>query len=384
MIKTPQLIKITLLAALTLLTGCIKDEPLNAECDILEVSVSVPHPDEVFFHASDSLLRVYSDENTIQFNVRNAADLRCMAPWFKISEGAAIMPENGSEHDFSSGPVTYTVTSQDGQWQRQYQVLFKRVTVTVTDTVKYDFEHYQLDETYHKYYTWFEESSNGPEPVWATGNPGYFIPHWQAEAMDYPSTPSNDGLDGSCIKLTTRDTGTYGVSSRKPIAAGNMFLGKFIVDKVMTETLKSTEMGIPFTMQPEKVTGYYKYQPGPVFKDKYLQIAANRTDSANIYAVLYRNHDAEGNSVHLYGDNVLTSDLIVRKAVIDKVKTTSEWTYFEMPFQQLSDIDEDLLQNRGYNLTLVFSSSKYGDTFEGAVGSTLYIDKVRIICAHNE
>ncbi|MBR7004577.1 MAG: PCMD domain-containing protein, partial [Bacteroidales bacterium] len=35
---------------------------------------------------------------------------------------------------------------------------------------------------------------------------------------------------------------------------------------------------------------------------------------------------------------------------------------------------------RGYSMTVVFSSSKGGDSFIGAVGSTLCIDKVRLIC----
>ena len=72
------------------------------------------------------------------------------------------------------------------------------------------------------------------------------------------------------------------------------------------------------------------------------------------------------------------------KARIAEVKVTDEWTFFEIPFEHLADVDEQLLQNRGYNLALVFAASIHGDTFEGAIGSTLYIDKVRIICTHDE
>jgi len=142
-------------------------------------------------------------------------------------------------------------------------------------------------------------------------------------------------------------------------------------------------MGVPFTQQPQKLTGYYKYQPGPEFKDK-QQNLVNRTDSADIYAVLYRNHDAEGRPVVLYGDNVLTSPLIVSKARIERVEPVGEWTPFEILFQQLGIIDEELLAGRGYNLALVFSASIHGDTFEGAIGSTLFIDQVRIICTRDE
>ena len=38
----------------------------------------------------------------------------------------------------------------------------------------------------------------------------------------------------------------------------------------------------------------------------------------------------------------------------------------------------------GCGSALVFAASRNGDMFEGAIGSTLYIDKVRIICTHDE
>ena len=376
---------ISLMAGACLLTACFKDEPLNAECDVLEAAVSVDRPDEVFFQPSDSLIRVYSEQSAIQFVVRRSADLTRMAPRFKITEGATIEPASGTVHDFSQGPISYTVTSEDRQWTRQYQVAFLPTTVTVTDTVCYDFEHTRIDDNYKKFYVWYEQDADGTvDDIWATGNGGYFIANQSKTADQYPTVPDDDGLDGRCLKLMTLDTGPLGRSTGRPIAAGNMFLGKFIIDRALRDALHATEMGIPFTHDPQKLTGYYRYQPGPEFKNKQQQVIENRRDSADIYAVLYRNHDDQGNPVVLYGDDVLSSPLIVSKARIEEVKVTDEWTFFEIPFEHLSDVDEQLLQNRGYNLALVFAASIHGDTFEGAIGSTLYIDKVRIICTHDE
>ncbi len=373
-----------LLLSAVLLSSCFKDEPLNAECDILEASVAVEHPEEMFFQTSDSLVRINSDESTIRFSVRRTADLTRLAPRFRITEGATINPESGSVHDFSQGAVDYTVTSQDGQWSRRYQVLFQPITVTVTDTVKFDFEHYQLDANYQKFYVWYEPSAEGPQQLWATGNGGFFIANQSKPADAYPTVPADGGVDGGqCVKLMTLDTGPLGRSTGRPIAAGNLFLGTFNAAIALKDALHATEMGVPFTQQPQKLTGYYKYQPGPEFKDK-QQNLVNRTDSADIYAVLYRNHDAEGRPVVLYGDNVLTSPLIVSKARIERVEPVGEWTPFEILFQQLGIIDEELLAGRGYNLALVFSASIHGDTFEGAIGSTLFIDQVRIICTRDE
>lgn len=374
------------LATVMLLTGCFKDEPLNAECDILEAMVAVDHPGQVFFHESDTLVHVNSDVSTIQFVVRRSADLTRLAPRFVLTEGATISPASGSVHDFSQGPVSYVVTSQDGQWNRRYDVAFQPVSVTVTDTVRYDFEHYRLDDNYQKFYVWYEQDADGTQQsLWASGNGGFFIANQSKTAEDYPTVPAEGGVDGGlCVRLMTLDTGPLGRSTGRPIAAGNLFLGTFNTSIALRDALHATEMGIPFTQQPSKLTGYYRYQPGAEFKNKQQVTIPNRTDSADVYAVLYRNHDEQGQPVVLYGDNVLTSPLIVSRARMDYVKPVDEWTPFEIPFQQVAAIDEELLQGRGYSLALVFAASIHGDTFEGAIGSTLYIDKVRIICTHDE
>lgn len=368
------------LMATICLTGCIKDEPLNAECDILEVSVSVDNPEAMFFQLTDTLKRVKSDDDVVQFQVRSHTDVTHMAPVFKLTEGATITPESGSVHDFSAGNVKYVVTSQDGQWKRTYEVGF----YTPVSVTEYDFENFELDAKYQKFYVWYENDGNQRENIWATGNAGFFIANNSKEASEYPTVPDANGIDGQCLLLRTLDTGPLGKMTGRPIAAGNMFLGKFNAELAMTDALHATEMGVPFSSVPLKLTGYYKYQPGPQFKNKQQKILENVTDSADIYSVLYRNHDDEGNAVVLYGDNVLTSPLIVRKARIEKVETSSDWVYFEIEYETLGDIDEQLLAERGYNLALVFSSSIHGDQFEGAVGSTLYIDKVRIVCEHEE
>ena len=66
------------------------------------------------------------------------------------------------------------------------------------------------------------------------------------------------------------------------------------------------------------------------------------------------------------------------------VPATGEWTAFEAAFDYRADIDADLLARQGYSLAIVFSSSADGDKFEGAVGSTLMVDKVKIICTEEQ
>ena len=152
----------------------------------------------------------------------------------------------------------------------------------------------------------------------------------------------------------------------------------------MSDHLHATRFGIPFADRPNTFKGYYTYQPGPTVQDFYGNPIAGRTDSADVYAVFYRNHDAAGNEVVLYGDNVLSSDLIVAVAELDYVAPTSQWTPWDVKFEYREEIDEQLLANRGYSLAIVFSSSSAGGQFIGAIGSRLCVDKVRLICSHEE
>lgn len=366
-------------------TSCFKDEPLNAECDILEASVSVSKPEDMFYHSSDSKIQVPYTDSTIIFSVRRHADLNAIAPHFILTDGATIVPANGSVQDFSKGPVIYTVTSEDKQWNRHYAVSFFPVVQTVSDTIRFDFEHYELEQKELKYYTWYYIGEDGQRhDYWATGNQGLIMIKGSAPPEDYPSVPAKDGHSGSYAKLTTQSTGWLGAFAHKPLAAGNLYLGSFDFRKAMHDAMKATKFGIPFDKKPIKLTGWYRYKPGKKYQDKAGKTVPNRTDSAAIYAVFYRNADERDNPVTLYGDDVLTNKHILAIAKVAEVKTTDQWTPFEVVFDYTQQPDERILANRGYNLTVVFSSSERGAQFEGAIGSELSIDEVKIICAKEE
>lgn len=365
-----------------LLVSCIKDEPAGSECDILDAWVEGEELAPHFFNTADMRVsNIPSDVLKIDFTVCDLAQLPPLALQLTVTPGATVVPASGSVQDFSKGPVIYTVTSEDGKWQRQYTVSFHNPPAPPVHEGKltYDFEHFKLVDGHQRYYVWYELASDGTpnEKVWATGNAGFIIAKPNAASDAYPSVPETEGYEGSCVRLTTLDTGTWGRRFGKPIAAGNLFFGEFDSQYAVTKTLWTTKMGIPFQYEPLRVTGYYKYRAGDTFTDKEGNII-DRRDQPNIYAVLYRNQNSEGESVVLHGDDVMTSPLIVSKAQVESLPETDAWQPFEMAFERQADIDANLLRNRGYSLALVFSSSITGDTFEGAVGSTLYIDKVEI------
>ena len=84
----------------------------------------------------------------------------------------------------------------------------------------------------------------------------------------------------------------------------------------------------------------------------------------------------------LHGDDVLSSPYIVAVARVPELSVTDEWTQFDVKFDYKAEIDSKTLAERGYNLSVVFTSSIEGATFEGAIGSTLYVDEVKVICSN--
>ncbi len=385
MFKSYYIIGVFSLLNALLCTSCFGDEPDGCEADIETAILHVAQPENFFFQVTDSLQVVFSTDSVITFAVRGDADVSALSPVFTLSSGATISPASGSTHDFSQGPVSYTVTSQDGRWQRHYRVNVVPTLVTVNDTLRYDFEHFELEPSTGRFYMWHNTLPDGTlGNDWATANDGFRISMSTAMAEDYPTTPLLAGYDGAAVCLTTRDTGPFGHMANKRLAAGNMYLGTFDLKIAMSDHLHATRFGIPFTDRPDRFTGYYTYEPGPTVQDFFGNPIAGRVDSANVYAVFYRNHDAAGNETVLYGDNVLSSDLIVAVANMGYVAPTTTWTPWDVKFEYREEIDEQLLANRGYNLAIVFSSSGAGGSFIGAIGSRLCVDKVRLICTREE
>ncbi len=375
----------TTVAMALLNTSCLGDEPDFCEADIETVCLHVEDPETYFYQLTDSLQTVISTDTAITIIVRGNADVTSLSPEFTLSPGATITPGSGSTHDFSNGPVFYTVTSEDGHWTRRYSLNIVPTTHVVSDTVRYDFENFELETANQRYYTWHNLMPDGSlGNDWATANAGYRISMSTAQPMDYPTTPLLEGYDGAAVCLRTSNTGPFGQMANKRLAAGNMFLGTFDIAVAMSDHLHATRFGIPFTGKPARFTGYYTYQPGPTVQDFYGNAIAGRVDSADVYAVFYRNHDAAGNEVVLYGDNVLSSSQIVAVANLGYYAPTTSWTAWDAEFVYRETIDEQLLANRGYSLAIVFSSSRRGGDFVGAIGSRLCVDKVRLICTHEE
>ena len=409
------------------MSSCIKDELPNMECDIQKAVVHVGNPEAIFYQLSDTIAPINSDfgSSTIQFqNVRKAAANQLyLAPVFTISEGAMMFPSSGTLRDFSNDTTQiYFVVAEDikdnylpppdmtdasqvlaylqklsagaiaGEHIRPYYVQFKTATHIVSDTLKYDFENYYLETQSKKYYEWsdpYEDGSERSVPNWATANKGFSTARGSAAPTEYPTVPAvGQGVDGTDgVKLETSSTGSFGKLFNMPLAAGNLFLGTFDFSVALTKTLHATRFGENSTLEkkPVKFTGYYRYEPGAQMTDSKGN-NLDGTDMPAIYCVVYKNHDADGTSFVLNGETVEsdTEHIIAKAEITNWEYNTSDYVYFELDFNWTQEFDEELLAQKGYNFSIVCSSSSKGATYTGALGSKLYVDKFRVVLESEE
>lgn len=354
--------------------SCIQDEALNVEAAIDGCS-----------GANIQLLNINDISHEVEIYVFEGANISAQELNFELPDGATIAPdetEDGDQppyYDFSTKTTrNFTVTSEDGSNHSTYSLNIYKIQLPL----QYSFENLREITPYHILYI---TDINGIIQ-WASGNPGYKLCSMAKSAEDYPTVQTNDGKEGKCVTLTTRSTGSFGSMTNMPIAAGNLFVGSFDATNAILNPLQSTLFGFPFTRKPVRMSGWYKYKAGETFTDKSGEVVNGKTDTGDIYAVLY---EAPTNDFSLDGDlftpgNEKAQNMVAIARINSGNGTpeTDEWTAFDLPFelQQGKTIDEEGLKNGKYKLAVVFSSSIRGAYFEGAVGSQLCIDEVKIEC----
>ncbi len=358
-------------------TSCIQNEALNVEAAIDGCSGS-----------DIQQCLIDPNEFTVQLYASRAADPSKININFNLPAGASIVPvqrftEDGiNTYNFKDeNPRLFKVTSEDGAFSATYTIRLWQTEMPFT----YDFETLSSDNPYHK----FTEDNPSSGTIirrleLASGNPGFELTKMAKAPDGYPTVQVNGGVDGGkCVKLETKDTGSFGSMVKMYIAAGNLFIGSFEVGQALSgNAMKATHFGFPFFYYPLRLEGWYKYKAGPTFSSKGKPVEG-RKDECDIYGVLYETDD---NVQFLDGSTSLNSPNIVALARnIKELPETDIWKQFNFKFepQNGKSIDPDKLGKGIYKLAIVFSSSVDGAKFEGVVGSTLYIDKVTIAHTSN-
>lgn len=380
--------KMLLCAALAgmLCFSCIQAEDPNAEADI----------EECVILNADGQPDPNIKGNVVVTNTRVMAqatpyiDLTKLKLEVTLTEGATISPDPSQVLDYSS-IQKFTVTSESGEWKKEYTV-----TIDTFDLpVKYKFEQSELSES-RKYFE-FYETTEGKEGIirqniWASGNAGFSLTGAAATPEGFPTVPIAKGKEGMGVSLETKSTGPFGEMVDMPIAAGNLFIGSFDVANALNDAMRATRFGLAFGKKPVEFKGWYKYRRGEVFtvvgEDGKATPDLTKQDTCDIYAVLYESAGLDQGT--LDGNNVLSSPNIVALARVKIPEENilsagedidaSEWHYFDISFEELKPFDVEKSRNYEYNLAVVFTSSIQGAAFKGAVGSVLYVDEVEVVC----
>lgn len=354
-------------------SSCTKDEALNSEADIETAHIS---PEFL-------LTAPMISNDKVTFRVSKSLDLTQVAPEFTLTPGATITPANGSVRDFSQGPLTYTVTSESKRWSKTYTVAFTNAEISTF----YNFELFKEvaggfygNDFYHVLYDIkVKDSIETEEFIWASGNQGFAMtdgdPDNSKKPGDFPTSVVPNGFVGHGMKLTTLSTEPLGPIMQSPLAAGNLFLGTFDVSIAVSKPLKGTKFGLDFNYEPTMFRGFFKYTRGKDFQVNNVAKNKLKEDRWDAYAILF---EAEAGDF-LYGDHDFIDEKIVSIARVPEEmrKETNTWTLFEIPFTYVEGKYYD--SSKKYKLAIVFSSSEEGSLFNGAIGSTLYIDEVEIV-----
>ena len=341
------------LSLLLVFTSCKKDQQSD-EASILDYSVTnlSRHTftlDKVFVDKSSHIIymlfanSIPTDSLPLQFT-----------PSFSLSTGAKSNPTSGVAVSINSldDRLTYTVTAEDGT-QIDYYVVLRDNQIPENS-----FEDWYY-ETGMNGKPCIEPGKSAATTVWATANQGTSIYNL------FGTTPVV--VNGNTFaKISTGETSSI------PITSGTLFTGKFDIQGAInnpTDPRKATQFGIPFSLRPDSIKFKYTYQPG----SRYIHATLN--NPASIFAG-FTVTDIPGSDMFTAyailelrdGTNVIE----IGRAQINSGESQTVTKKISLPFVYTSE-------QKPTHISVVFASSKDGDLFTGAVGSTLTVDDVELV-----
>ena len=277
-----------------------------------------------------------------------------ITPTIKISADAKISPSSGTQIIFNDADeaVLYIVTAEDGKSDTWiFQIIHKQIQNS-------DFQNW-YDVQLSTSVSYKEIGLSKNTTLWASANSG------TSTFGVYNTLPTAIDEDTMVIVKTA-------MAGSIPIAAGTLFTGKFNLAGAIsnpTDPKKATTFGIPFFWRPVSIKFKYKYTAGPNNIKATLINPSNiyggftidtldGFDKCNVYAILEKRTDTE--TIEIGRANFIsasTEDLLL-ETIADFIYTNTE---------------------NPTHITVVFTSSKDGDLWTGAVGSELIIDDLELI-----
>ena len=205
---------------------------------------------------------------------------------------------------------------------------------------------------------------------WATANNSFV-----------QGTTPVDNQDGYAAQMKTGIQRLSGIGIGELITAGTIFTGYFQINvSYLNNPPLMTYFGIPFIMRPESISVDAKYEAGVKFQ---RSVKANEnssyklkdtigTDQGRIWVELLR---WEGNGeLEYHGDPVNGLKVLGKgEFIFDGANTAlRNWDNYTIPIKY----DSKYKNLEPTHISIVMTSSRQGDLFIGAEGSTLTVDNV--------
>lgn len=335
------------------LIGCSSDEE-SSNKDIIRFDITGLSDTDLTvknteLNTEKKLIYIFIDHDLsgVNFPLSVATDIQ-------LSAGATIP-------SVTNGKITFTypdevkniqVVAEDGTFQDWYIFLV----------------HHQLQNS--DFETWYDNKgmngfnyqeigSSYEESIWATANLGTSI------YGKYGTQPLVNE-EGNFVKIMTDST------ERLPLTAATLFTGKFNLAGATsnpTDPREATIFGTPFTFRPTAMQFKFKYQAG----EKYIQATLN--DPSDIFGG-FSVSEIEGEdqcSIYAILEKRSANETIeIARAELFSETTQDVFTQTTIPFNYTSDEEPT-------HITVVFASSKGGDLWKGAVGSTLIVENLKLI-----
>ena len=265
----------------------------------------------------------------------------------EISEGASIAPKiNVLEFESSNDEYSFIVTAENGK----SSTWLVRFVGNQLQNSQFEFW-YETNGMDGQAYTELGKDAN---TIWGTANYG------TSTYGVYGTTKETDSVS-THVKLNT------GFTDGVPLTAATIFTGNFNSQMAIlnpTDPRKATDMGTPFSLRPVSFQLNYKYSPGAEM------IAATPNNPSTIFGGFTIEQLNSIDQCHIY---VILErriqDVIIEVGSAEFYTSESNETLKQIvvPFDYFND-------NSPTHISFVATSSKAGDLFTGAIGSTLIID----------
>ena len=263
---------------------------------------------------------------------------------WKDVAGEVTVAMNGSSN------VTQVVTHLDDGTKYEYRLLQNGAVAESKEFV--------TEEAVMLPYGDFEDKSNGP---------------WNKE-NSYWSSGNNTFTSDLCVQNKESNNTRALLKSKNAIkfAAGNAFTGSFELS--MTTMSGKITLGKPFTCRPNSLIGKYLYNP-KVVDNGGDKIEKGVQDQCAIQIVLLTEKILidTNNKETLDWKNKYKDKIVAVSELQAEDVTISTWSSFNLKLEYWKyDVKPTYIG-------VICSSSKYGDYFQGAGGSELYIDDFELV-----